>query len=156
MTELNMSEKELFRIFRSFDFLLQEDYEIKELAMPRVEHPSLTFDGLGRYNRNVHITGGVVHYPDEREGEYEVAIFRKHFWTDFVRTFEVGSANATYLKLRRDKGVINIQDYYKHFDSSLINGKQYPLEVQANFIKEHLMPVIKGEVWIDELIKSKK
>jgi hypothetical protein len=68
----------------------------------------------------------------------------------------VGSANATYLKLRRDKGVINIQDYYKHFDSSLINGKQYPLEVQANFIKEHLMPVIKGEVWIDELIKSKK
>jgi len=123
--------------------------------MPGVEYPSLTFDGSGRYNRKVIIAGGVRHYPKDREGEYIISIYRKHFWLGFLRNFKRKTYD-TYFEPGRDKGIIDLRNYYEYFDSNLINGKQYSLEIQANFIKEHLMPVIEGEVWIDKLIKSKK
>jgi len=50
----------------------------------------------------------------------------------------------------------DISDYYNTFGGSMVKDKNYTLKSQVDFIQQHLMPVIKGKVWIDELIKQNK
>jgi len=50
----------------------------------------------------------------------------------------------------------DISDYYNDFGSGMVKAKNYTLKSQVDFIQQYLMPVMKGEVWIDELIKQRK
>ena len=51
----------------------------------------------------------------------------------------------------------SIIDTYSTFNCEYLNNiESYKMiERNAEFIQQHLMPVIKGEIWIDELIKKK-
>jgi len=138
-SELNRNEFVLIEIIRSFDFLIEEYYNINEISMHTIEYPSLIFEAKKRYNRIVYIRGGI-------DNKYSVSIQRIRWYDTFVFN----------LKKNKVSWIFDISDYYHFFDNDLIQGKAYPLNVQANFIQKHLMPVIKGEMWIDELIEYNK
>jgi len=128
--ELNGDEKAVIEIIRAFKFLRQENYDVKELNIGRRSNPSIIYSNL-RANRIVKVLG------DESQSWTIVIQRRKLF--DF----------------KRDDSFFDISDYYKTFGGSMAKDKNYTLKSQVDFIQQHLMPVIKGEVWIDELIKQK-
>jgi hypothetical protein len=47
-----------------------------------------------------------------------------------------------------------VDDYFEEFGFH-IDKSCYTLEEAALFIRQNLMPIIKGEMWIDELIIRK-
>jgi hypothetical protein len=128
--DLNEREKALIEILRNFEFV--KDYGYREynfLYFARV-HPSMSFKN-NKLNQILHIIGS-----------------------------DYGSTGNDYSIIIEKRSVfsyksIDPSDYYKNFKCSLIKGKKYSLKSQVDFIKQHLMPVIKGEMWIDELIKTK-
>ncbi|MDD2192472.1 MAG: hypothetical protein PHO12_08025 [Bacteroidales bacterium] len=123
-------ERELISIIRNFDFLrIHYGYSLNEISYGSRENPSLVYMNYVNKMR-VHIIG--------RESGYSVQIQRRKI-----------------IAFKREDWVFDISDYYKYFDCGLIKGRNYTLKTQADFIQKHLMPVIKGEMWIDDLIKKK-
>ena len=129
--ELNGDERALIEIIRAFKFLRLENYDEKELSIGRRSNPSIIYCNL-RANRIVKVLG------DESQS-WVIVIQRKKL-----------------IDLKKDDSFFDISDYYKTFGGSMLKGKNYTLKSQAEFIQKYLMPVIKGEMWIDELIKQKK
>jgi len=126
--DLNEREKALIEIFRNFEFV--KDYGYREynfLYFVRA-HPSMSFRNK-KLNQILHIIGSDY---GSTGNDYSIIIEKRSVFSN-----------------KR----INISDYYKYFNCSLTKGRNYSLKSQVDFIKQHLMPVIKGEVWIDELIK---
>ena len=62
----------------------------------------------------------------------------------------------SYSIFKRNSSIFEISDYYCFFDCSLLKGKNYTLKSQSDFIQKFLIPIINGDIWIDELIKIKK
>ena len=141
LVDLNLCEYEWIRIIRNFDFLRSLHYDITEMSWCSTEYPLVILDGKIRYRRRVHINGGLI-YP-EKDAEYSIAIER-FVWNPFI----------SFKKSNFRSWIFNINECYDYFDCGLVSGQSYPIEVQADFIKKYLMPVIKGEMWIDELVKK--
>lgn len=131
LKDLNYQEKGLIEILRAFKFLRQESYYEKEISVGGRSNPSIVYYSL-RVNRIVKVLG------DESQS-WTIVIQRK-------KLFDLNKADSFF----------DISDYYSTFGGSMMKGKNYTLKSQVDFIQQHLMPVIKGEVWIDELIKQKK
>ncbi len=129
--ELDYQEFGLIEIIRNFKFLRQENYNEREITIGGRSNPSIIYSNL-RANRIVKVLG------DESQSWTIVIQRRKLF--DF----------------KKDDSFFDISDYYKTFGGSMVKGKNYTLKSQVDFIQQYLMPVIKGEMWIDELIKQKK
>ncbi len=128
--------KEFCNIIHNFDYLFQEGFVIKD------SYPN------GRANSDVkyynHITKIIIQiigheFLTENDPGYSVVIMKKRSFP-FIKPFDI----------------FGIDDYYETFSDTLKNGEIYPIEIQAKFIKDHLMPVIKGEMWIDELVSKRK
>jgi hypothetical protein len=128
--ELNYQENGLIEILRAFVFLRQESYHGKEITIGGRSNPSIVYQSYIK-NRILHVIGN-------ESQSWSIIIQRK-------KTFS----------LHKNSHVFDISDYYKYFNCSLIKGRNYSLKSQADFIKQHLMPIIRGEMWIDELIKKK-
>ena len=128
--ELNFREEALIEILRSFNFLSKEGYEAKEFSLEGRGLPSVVY-----YN---YLTGRKIHVIGD-ENPWSIVIERKKLFA-----------------FRKDSSAFEISDYFKYFNCSLMKGRNYSLKSLADFMKQHLMPVIRGEVWIDELIKLKK
>jgi len=130
MEELNDDERSVIEIIRSFNFLRKYGYREKELSIDHREYPTIIYVNA-ILKRKVIILG--------RESSWSIIIERN-------RPFA----------LKTKSYAIDISDYYNTFGSSMLKGKNYTLKSQAEFIQQHLMPLIKGEIWIDELIKQRK
>ncbi|HEY9123903.1 MAG TPA: hypothetical protein VIO15_06155 [Bacteroidales bacterium] len=128
--DLNSDERALIEIIRAFKFLRQESYHEKEISIGGRSNPSIIYYS-SKVNRIVKILG------DESQS-WTIVIQRR-------KLFDLNKADSFF----------DISNYYSTFGGSMVKGKNYTLKSQVDFIQQHLMPVIKGEVWIDELIKQK-
>ena len=127
---LNHQEAGLIEIIRTFNFLRQEGYYEKEITIAGRDLPSVVYHNHIR-NRIIRIIGN--------EKNWSIIIERKRL---------IAFSKTSY--------VFDISDYFKNFNCSLIKGKNYSLKSLADFMKQHLMPVIRGDVWINELINKNK
>jgi hypothetical protein len=128
--ELNFQESGLIEILRAFVFLRQEGYHEKEITIGGRSNPSIIYHSYIK-NRTLHVIG------DESQS-----------WTIIIQRKKTFS-------LHKYSYVFDISNYYEHFNCGLIKGRNYSLKSQADFIQQHLMPVIRGHKWIDEIIKQK-
>lgn len=133
---LDLSEKEIHFILllRKFDFLRSNDYFPSEFTL---------------YGRDSFL-------------RYENSKIRQDVYIEW--------APKNYLKIiliRKSLfrgGEFELKDLYKYFDKNS-KQKESPsiyidmpeiIEYNVKFIQQYLMPVIKGEMWIDDLIKQRK
>ena len=130
-TELNYQERGLIEIIRAFKFLRQESYHEKEISIGGRSNPSIIYYS-SKANRAIKILGS--------ESQSWVIVIQRRKFFDFKKT----------------DSFFDISDYYSTFGSSMMKGKNYTLKSQVDFIQQHLMPVIKGECWIDKLIKEQQ
>ena len=100
--------------------------------------------------------------------EYDFSFFIKaypsvHFRNDQLKQIirvigsDFGSTGDNFSIIIEKKSLfslkaIDISDYYGTFGDAMMKGKNYSLRSQAEFIQQHLMPVVRGEMWIDELM----
>lgn len=132
--ELNLDEELFIETIRSFNFLFKEGYHGKNFSISGKE-PGIELCNWVR-NRSIKIFWS-------EGGFLEIIISRKKIFT-----FTKYSAS------------FSIRDSYKHFNYEYLIyhppiGTYNQLKHNALFIQTHLMPVIRGEMWIDELIKQK-
>jgi len=134
INELNHAEVGFIEIIRAFKFLFSNGYSGKEFSMGGRE-PGVCFES---WIANRQIT---VYWS---EGGYlDVCIKRKKIFRSLkYRTF-------------------SIRDYYKYFNCESLKtdppiGAFNILKTNADVIQQYLMPVIKGEMWIDELLKQRQ
>ncbi|MCB8963532.1 MAG: hypothetical protein H6536_00645 [Bacteroidales bacterium] len=125
--DLDYQEKGLIEILRTFKFLKQLNYQEEEIRIGGRGNPSIIYYNRSE-NRILKILG------DESES-WSIVIQRRRL-----------------IDLNKSDSFFDISDYYHHFDGEMFKGKNYSLMSQAMFIQHYLMPVIKGEIWINELI----
>ncbi len=129
--DLDCRERGLIEIIRAFKFLRQVAYHETEISIAGRSNPSVIYKCLTK-NRIVRIIG-------DESPSWAIIIQRKRLFG-----------------LKQSDFLFEISDYYNLFGSGMVKGRSYTLKSQAEFIQQHLMPVIKGEVWIDELIKQRR
>lgn len=122
MVELTENEQYLIEILRCFDFLKINGYSEKRLFLEGRELPSVVYENI-QNAREVHVIGN--------EQDWSVKVIR----TDYV---SIGKISYCF----------DIKDFYSYFGCCMSSEKKYSLKSQADFIKQHLLPVIKGDVWI--------
>lgn len=122
-------ERALINIIRNFDFLRIYSYHIDEIAYGGRENPSLVFLNYST-KMKIHIIGS-------ESQDYSVQIQRKKFFA-----------------IKREELVFDIKDFYQYFNCELTNNINYSLKIQADFVQKFLLPVIKNEVWINDLINK--
>ena len=134
MDELNNAEMGFIEIIRAFGFLFKNGYYGKEFSIGGRE-PYVCFENWTA-KREVIVCWS--------EGGYlDVSIRRKKIF---------GTPKSI---------MFSIRDYYKYFNCETL--KTYPpigtfnvLKANADVVQEYLMPIIKGEIWINELLKQNK
>lgn len=130
--ELNNQELTFIEIIRAFDFLFKEGYHGKQFSIGGRE-PGIIFENW--------VANRIIHIYWSESGFLDVSIKRKKMFA-------------------KSKAVeFSIKDFFKHFNCDHIRlnppvGSFNILKTNADFIQQHLMPVIKGEMWIDELLKQ--
>ena len=133
MNELNNAELGFLEIIRAFEFLFKNGYSGKEFSIGGRE-PYVCFESWVA-KREVTVCWS--------EGGYlDVSIRRKKI---------LGTLKST---------TFSIRDYYKYFNCE--NLKTHPpigtfniLKANSDVVQQYLMPIIKGEIWINELLKQK-
>ncbi|MGG7035117.1 MAG: hypothetical protein ACI7YS_07985 [Flavobacterium sp.] len=125
---LGWQEQNFIEIFRAFNFLFNEGYQTDKLFYAGRGYPSLSY-----YNSVKKITVKVL---GTENASWVVVIHRKKLFA--CKKNEVG---------------FDISDYYQFFNSGMIKNENYSLISQADFIQTYLMPVIRGEKWIDKIVK---
>jgi hypothetical protein len=129
LEELNYQERALIEILRAFEFLHNESYHAKEISFGSRSNPSVIYYNYIK-NMKLHVIG------------------------DESQSWSVTVQREKNNLLRKETNVFNISDIYKYFNNGLIKGRNYSLKTQTDFIRKYLMPVIRGEIWIDELVKN--
>ncbi|MGG7035116.1 MAG: hypothetical protein ACI7YS_07980 [Flavobacterium sp.] len=127
VNELNYKERGLIEILRTFSFLHQENYTEKEVSLGGRDNPSVIYHNW--------IKDIVVKIIGDESQSWTVVIQRK-------KLFVFG----------KDTVAFDISDYYELLGSGMVQGRNYTLKSQADFIQTYLMPVIRGEKWIDEIV----
>lgn len=128
---LDFQEKGLIEILRAFKFLRQENYHENEISIGGRGYPSIIYSNWSK-NRILKVLG------DESES-WTIVIQRKKLF---------GFKQSDFF--------FDISDYYNAFGSGMVKGRNYTLKSKVDFIQQHLMPIMKGEIWIDKLIKQIK
>jgi len=135
MDELNSGEEEFIEINRTFGFLFKEGYHGQDFSIGGRE-PGITLHNWVK-NRIVNI-----------------------FWSE-GGFLDVTISRKKILAFRKYDTFFSIRDFYKYFNCEYLMynppmGSFNQLKHNAEFIQKHLMPVIRGELWINELIKQRK
>lgn len=126
--ELYESEQCLIDILRNFEFLRRYSYKEYELSYFVRAYPSISFKN-SKTNQIISIIGSDLGSTDI---QYNISIERRKLFSSKV---------------------FAVEDCYSIFGSSMMKGKIYSLKSQAEFMQQHLLPIIKGEMWLDELRK---
>jgi hypothetical protein len=126
--ELNSKEKLIIDILRNFSFLELFGYFVDNISYGGRELPSVIYKN--QYN------GMQVHFIGN-ETNYNTMILRKKKWA-----------------LKKSAKVFEISDCFKYFDVAMQKNRTYTFKSIAEFIQNYLISVIKGEVWINDLIKD--
>ncbi|MBR4593106.1 MAG: hypothetical protein IKO33_00805 [Bacteroidaceae bacterium] len=131
---LNGNEEFFLYLLRSFDFLRQNGYLIKDFA-----------------------PYGIIHYL-----RYENRKIKRRVYIEWE--------SLSYMSIKISKmslfggSEFELTDIYQYFDrkktildsSSLDDYTPDIIELKVKFIKQYLMPIIKGEIWINELINKRQ
>lgn len=123
--ELYESEQCLVDILRNFEFLRRYGYREYELSYFVRAYPTIRFKN-SKIKQIISIIGSDLGGTDV---PYNISIERR--------------------KLFSSKAFA-IEDCYNLFGSSMMKGKNYSLKSQAEFMQQYLLPIIKGEVWLDQ------
>ncbi|MCQ2314475.1 MAG: hypothetical protein MJZ56_04805 [Bacteroidales bacterium] len=118
-------------LIKSFYFLIPEGYDIERLSIGCMHYPSLCFRHY-LTKQAVDIAGG-----DFGTSDYECLIT---------------ISNGKWGLFGRKHKIFYINDYFAVFNSPMVKGRDYSPAEYADFIEQNLMPVIRGEMWIDELL----
>lgn len=118
-------------LLKNFYFLIYERYNIERLSVGGMHYPSLCFTHY-LTKQSVDIAGGDVGTSD-----YKCLIT---------------ISNGKWGLFGRKHKIFYINDYFAVFNSPMVKGRDYSPAEYANFIQQNLMPVIRGEMWIDELL----
>ena len=125
--QLTATETGLLEIIRAFWFLRKEGFEEKEFCLPGRELPTVGY-----------------HAPLKRMAIRIIGNEQLPWTITIERRF------GRFLWERRLR--IDVSDHYGNFGASMYKNGAYTLSAQAKFIQSHLMPIIRGEIWIDELL----
>lgn len=120
-------EKSLIEILRYFEYLKEYGYKEHGFLYFINAYPSVFFKNH-HLNQTVRIIGSDF---GSTEKKYSIIIERRRIFS-----FKV----------------INVSDYYAHFGDAMIQGKDYSLKTEAEFMKRNFIPVLQGERWIDQFI----
>ncbi len=127
--ELNDKESSLIEIIRTFHFLHSVSYHEKEITIEGRGNPSMVYHNWIA-NRTIYIIG-------DESSSWSIVVQRKKLFC-----------------FRKSSIIFDISDYFDYFDLPKNKQLNCSLKTQAEFIQKNLMPVIRGEMWIDELIKN--
>ena len=129
--DLKQGEKFFIDVYRKFNFLRKLNYTGQEFCLNGREY-WVTFEN-SLLKRKVTI---ILEEPLQ---------FNVYFERKKMFTFNLQSIR------------FSIRDTYSIFNCDYLNNVESYKEIEENvdFIQQHLMPVIRGEMWIDELIKKK-
>jgi hypothetical protein len=115
-------------------------------------YPSLSFE----CNKNGYlIRVGIAGHDYGTESQFpnqEVYICRSTKWSRFIDNFTF-RYHVDYVKKRKVKHLFDIDDYFETFGFPA-DKAHYTLEEASAFIHQYYMPIIRGEMWIDELLKQ--
>ncbi len=126
---VNNSELSFIRLVKSFDFLRNRGYIGEQFRIYGRGGPSVTFAHQAK-NRRVNISwceNELVTIIERRRG-----LIPKGPWQSF-------SVNEYYKSL----GIV---------DPGPVVGESNRINIHSDFIRKHLLPVIDGEKWIDDLM----
>ncbi len=131
--KLTETETTFILLLRNFDFFRYNGYQTKEFSL------------CGRYTFLV--------YENEKIKQ------KIYFEWAPINYLKIKLIRISLLKVRESE----INNLYSCFDFSnrflehppVYITMEYMIKYNAIFIQTHLMPVIRGEMWIDELIKQK-
>lgn len=127
-----ISDSEMvYGLLKNFYFLIYEGYDTDRLSVGGMHYPSLSFRHY-LTKQCVSIGGGDIGTLD-----YKCL---------------VTISNGKWGLFGRKHKIIYINDYFAVFNSPMVKGRDYSPAEYADFIRQHLMPVIRGEMWIDELL----
>ena len=124
--EFNEREKSLIEILRYFGFVTEYGYKEYGFSFFINAYPSVHFKN-NQLNQVLSIIGSDF---GSTENDYSIIIEKRK-----VLSYKV----------------IDISDYYRTFGGTMIKGMNYSLKSQAEFLQKNLVPVLKGEIWVDEL-----
>ena len=133
--EITDTEQALIVLLRSFDFLRYEGYDVSELRL---------------------------------YGPYSCLCYKKR-WSNLQVYIEWAPMNSLRTVIRKKRLLFDkefslnkafriINKYYvsEYENPPIYITMQKVINYHAEFIQQHLMPVIRGEMWIDDLDKNKK
>jgi len=130
--QLTNNESSFIKILRSFDFLRSEGYKGNGFTIYSREAPNVEFVNLS-LNQKITV------FWSEENGKYDVVFSRKKSTFFGVKTVE-----------------FSIQDFVSNKENAknileLPLGETNILNSISSFVQTHLMPVVRGEKWVDEL-----
>lgn len=128
--ELSYSEELLIDILRNFEFLRNYGYHPVEIAYWTRAYPSVYFENYSLKQRL-----SVIGSDLDTNSKYTICIEKRRVFSYKVLT---------------------VNKIYSLFENERIKDENYTLKLQAEFIQQHLIPIIKGDMWIDELIKDRE
>lgn len=133
--EITDTEQTLLLLLRSFDFLRYEGYEVNEL---RLYGTNSCLCYKKRWS-NLRV------YIEWAPENYLKTVIRKKCLL-FCKEFSLSKA---FRIINR-----NYVSEYEH--PPIYMTMQKVINYHAEYIQQHLMPIIRGEMWIDELDKNKR
>jgi len=124
--ELSSDERFIIEVFKEFDFLRRLDYDAIHVSIYGRE-PFVVFE-----NRNLKRTIFI-----SLESRLNISIER-HRW--FSR--------KSYPSPDR----FSLRDFYEHFN--IRAESENDIKINAELLKTKFMPLLKGQVWIDEILEQ--
>ena len=129
MIEVTIVEEFFITVYRNFSFLREYNYEGKEFCS-RGKEIWVSFN-----NQQIHREIIVI--------MEEPFVLNVYFVRKKLLTIDPSSAK------------FSLCDYYEQLGAKYLE-KTNDVKTISAFIKEHLTPIVKGEKWIDEIIKERK
>jgi hypothetical protein len=125
---LRESEILFIRMIRSFDFLRSLGYSGESFSVWGPESPSILFVKNSPVRKiGIYIgSRGILEVDIERPPRFIAINKRIHF---------------------------TVQEVYRYWPASTADRSPETPEELAEFMQKNLMPVLKGEIWIDELLR---
>lgn len=163
--ELKFTEKLLICILKNFNQMFYDyDYKISSLAYNDRDGDIITYEGHGKRNRhfkieiwyglgNLHIIISKPKNIIETLKDFLILLLSVLGIKYFKKKIKPNSLGIKSFDIKEAKRLFNIED-----KDSTLNELIYEDVVleNKNFIEQYLSPVIKGEMWIDELINKNK
>lgn len=133
--EITDTEQALIVLLRSFDFLRYEGYDVKELKL---------------------------------WGPESYLCYKKR-WSILEVYIEWAPKNSLRTVIRKKRLLFNkefsLHKAFRIINKNYVSEYEHPpmyitmdkvINYHSEFIQQHLMPVIRGEMWIDDLLKNKR